>query len=57
MIQFNNKLEVTDHDLRLLAEKWENKLTTEIGVKTAFASGFKMALQEVKKAIDLKKNK
>jgi len=50
MIQFNDKLEVTDHDLSQMANRWAKLLPNEdIGIRTAFAHGFKAALSEVKK--------
>jgi hypothetical protein len=32
---------ITDHDLANMAEKWEEELLTDIGIKTAFVCGFK----------------
>lgn len=49
MISFNDKLEVTDNDLRILSENWYDKLQSEVGEKTAFVEGFKSALREIKK--------
>ena len=50
MIQFNDKLEVTDHDLSQMANRWAKLLPNEdIGIRTSFAHGFKAALSEVKK--------
>lgn len=45
----NNRFMVTDHDLRLLAESWEKLQESEPGIKTAFAQGYKAALQEINK--------
>ena len=50
MIQFNDKLDVTDQDLSQMANSWAKLLPNEdIGIRTAFAHGFKAALSEVKK--------
>ncbi len=49
MILFNDKLEVTDHDLQELAVSWEQTLRTEVGNKRAFAAGFRIALREVRR--------
>ena len=50
MIQFNDKLEVTDYDLAQMSYSWAKTLKNEnIGIRTAFAAGFKAALMEVKK--------
>ncbi len=49
MIQFNDKLEATDHDLRIEAEKWVLSSGYDNANATSFAAGFKVAIQCVKR--------